>query len=141
MDGNLATSASRYQKAANVLDAISQSIESAWSVSATYKSQKIAYHIRAMHGAFSYVNIADLSEAAQSMIVASNMAGKAINISKTTVAHAWSYGIFQIMGFPMAMLFGLLCQRYLKYITPFQKRIYILTILVEEYTCRKPCLI
>ena len=95
LDGNLATSASRYQKAANVLDAISQSIESAWSVSATYESQKIAYQALelCMEHFHEYVNIADLSEAAQSMIVASNMAGKAINISKTTAAHAWSYGI------------------------------------------------
>ena len=95
LDGQLTISASRYQKACNVLDAISQSIESAWAVGATKESQKLSYTaLKLCMGSFEeYVNSDNSINAAQSMIEASNFAGQAINISKTTAAHAWSYGI------------------------------------------------
>jgi len=94
LDGRLTISASKYQKACNVLDAISQSIESSWAVSGTHKSQELAYSaLRLCMESFrEYVNN-DSLEVAQLMINASNLAGQAINISKTTSAHAWSYGI------------------------------------------------
>ena len=40
-----------------------------------------------------YVDVDNSLTAAQLMIEASNLAGQAINISKTTAAHAWSYRI------------------------------------------------
>ena len=40
------------------------------------------------------------NEALQGMMEASNLAGKAINISKTTAAHAWSYAITSHYGVP-----------------------------------------
>ena len=39
-------------------------------------------------------------EVFQDMMEAANLAGKAINISKTTAAHAWSYGITSHHGVP-----------------------------------------
>ena len=95
LDGQLTLSATRYQKACNVLDAISQSIESAWAVAATKESQELSYKALrlSMHSFQKYVNCNDSINAAQLMIEASNLAGQAINISKTTAAHAWSYGI------------------------------------------------
>lgn len=95
LDGSLAISATKYQKACNVLDAISQSIESAWAVSSTNESQKLSYSaLKLCIQSFDdYINSDNTLNAAQSMIDASNIAGQAINISKTTAAHAWSYGI------------------------------------------------
>ncbi|MDB2440987.1 phosphonoacetaldehyde reductase [Luminiphilus sp.] len=102
LDGQLLSSASRSQKAYNVLDAISQAIESAWAVGATEESRELAFQslkmsIESFH---LYVNDSASLDAAQSMIEASHLAGKAINISKTTSAHAWSYGFSSLYDIP-----------------------------------------
>ena len=95
LDGKLTMSSSRYQKACNVLDALSQSIESAWAVESTAESQILSYSAleSCIENFLEFVNTKDNFKAAQSMIMAANLAGQAINISKTTAAHAWSYGI------------------------------------------------
>ncbi len=95
LDGMLTISGSRYLKACNVLDAISQSIESAWAVGATEESQKLSYSAlsKSIDAYKDFVNLDNPEHASQRMIEASNIAGKAINISKTTSAHAWSYGV------------------------------------------------
>ena len=95
LDGSLTISASKYQRACNVLDAISQSIESAWAVAATKQSQELSFLAlkKCMKSFYEYVNSEEPLESSQSMIEASNLAGQAINISKTTAAHAWSYAI------------------------------------------------
>ena len=95
LDGSLTISASKYQRACNVLDAISQSIESAWAVAATKQSQELSFLAlkKCMKSFYEYVNSEEPLDSSQSMIEASNLAGQAINISKTTAAHAWSYAI------------------------------------------------
>ena len=95
LDGNLTLSSSRYQKACNVLDALSQSIESAWAVGSTTESQILSFAALELciENFLEFVNTKDNCIAAQGMIVAANLAGQAINITKTTAAHAWSYGI------------------------------------------------
>lgn len=102
LDGQLTLSATKYQKACNVLDAMSQAIESAWAVGATVQSQRLSYLSlkRCMDRFQEYVNVDNSLTAAQSMIEAANLAGQAINISKTTAAHAWSYGISMNHGVP-----------------------------------------
>ena len=95
LDGSLTISASKYQRACNVLDAISQSIESAWAVAATKQSQELSFLAlkKCMKSFYEYVNSEEPLDSSQSMVEASNLAGQAINISKTTAAHAWSYAI------------------------------------------------
>lgn len=102
LDGNLTVSATKYQKACNVLDALSQSIESAWAVGSTSKSLLMSYEALELcvKNFSDYVNSTDNSIAAQAMITASNLAGQAINITKTTSAHAWSYGLTKRYGVP-----------------------------------------
>lgn len=102
LDGRLVSSASRSQKAYNVLDAISQAIESAWAVGATEESQDFAFQSLkiSIENFQRYVNDPTAQDAAQLMIEASHLAGKAINISKTTSAHAWSYGFSSLYGMP-----------------------------------------
>ena len=95
LDGSLTLSASRYQKACNVLDAYSQSIESAWALNSTRESRDLSLKaLRKITLNFDkYVNLDNDLASAQAMIEAANLAGQAINIAKTTAAHAWSYGL------------------------------------------------
>ena len=101
LDGELITSASKYQKANNILDAVAQSIESSWSISSTKESSVISF--RALE--ISFNNYKDFysnndKESAQMMLKASNLAGQAINITKTTAPHAWSYAISMHLDLP-----------------------------------------
>ncbi len=102
LDGNLTLSATKYQKACNVLDALSQSIESAWAVGSTGESLLMSYEALELcvKNFSEYVNSADNPIVAQAMIKASNLAGQAINITKTTAAHAWSYNLTKKYGIP-----------------------------------------
>jgi alcohol dehydrogenase len=94
LDPQLSTSASRYQRASSGIDAASQAIESLWARGATEKSRADAQtalrllleHIEA------FVESAGPSDA-EAMALGSHLAGRAINISKTTAAHALSYAI------------------------------------------------
>ncbi|MBI1493732.1 phosphonoacetaldehyde reductase [Halocynthiibacter styelae] len=102
LDGALLASASPYQKTCNLLDALAQAIESAWAVGSTGESREYSFeaidlimqHARAM------VRPGADSVTLQAMAEAAHLAGKAINISKTTAAHAWSYGITGTYGIP-----------------------------------------
>lgn len=102
LDGTLIASASPYQMACNGLDALAQAIESAWAAGSTEQSRE--YSFRAVYLCAKYLKEALAPDARkdvfQEMIEASNLAGKAINISKTTAAHAWSYAITSHYGVP-----------------------------------------
>ncbi len=82
-----------YIKKASLLDALSQAVESAWSISAT--DQSIEYSTEATNlivdNCKKYFNNDD--SAIKNIMIASNLAGKAINITATTAPHAFSYGI------------------------------------------------
>jgi alcohol dehydrogenase class IV len=95
LDGSLIASATHYQKACNGLDALAQAIESAWAAGSTEQSRE--YSFGAVSLCAKYLKDVLVSnpthDALQGMMEASNLAGKAINISKTTAAHAWSYAI------------------------------------------------
>lgn len=95
LDGSLIASATHYQKACNGLDALAQAIESAWAAGSTEQSRE--YSFSAVTLCAKYLKDVLLpgadDQALQGMMDASNLAGKAINISKTTAAHAWSYAI------------------------------------------------
>ena len=102
LDGSLIASASQYQMACNGLDALAQAIESAWAAGSTEQSRE--YSFRAVSLCAKYLRESLGSDASndtfQGMMEASNLAGKAINISKTTSAHAWSYAITSHHGIP-----------------------------------------
>ena len=90
-----------YQKKCTMLDALCQGIESWWSVNSTEES--IAYAKTAVEMIVanwrSYIFENDDNAAAQIMLAA-NYAGRAINISATTAAHAMSYKITSLYGLP-----------------------------------------
>jgi alcohol dehydrogenase class IV len=102
LDGRLVASCTPYQQACNGLDALAQAIESLWAASSTEESrawsweaiEKLMRHLPAV-----VANRGD-DTAFQQMIVAANLAGRAINITKTTAAHAFSYGFTAHHGVP-----------------------------------------
>lgn len=99
LDPSLTLSGSRYQRATSGIDAVAQAIESLWAVGATDTSRRWARHalgllLPAIEG---FVNEPD-AETARAMAIGSHLAGRAIDISKTTAAHALSYGITKRYG-------------------------------------------
>ena len=80
-----------YQKKSTVLDALSHSIESIWSINSNEES--INYSIEAIkiikENFKDYLN--NNEDTFMEMLKASNYAGKAINITKTTAGHALCY--------------------------------------------------
>ncbi len=92
LDGKLLQSASAYQKAINGLDALAQSIEGCWAVGSTDESQAYGFKgIELLMTNLSKILTTNDEESLQNVMLASNLAGKTINISKTTAAHAFSY--------------------------------------------------
>ena len=93
------------------LDAMCQALESVWAVGATESSRRLAAHAAAMAVA-SIVASARRGDvrARRDMMIASHLAGHAIDISKTTLAHALSYVLTQRYRIPhghaVALLLG-----------------------------------
>ena len=102
LDGNLIDTCSPYQKACNGLDALAQSIESAWAAGSTEQSRGYAFEAveLCVKNLKSVVGGDTNPLTLQGMSNAAYRAGNAINISKTTAAHAWSYGITNHHGIP-----------------------------------------
>ncbi len=82
---------SLYQKKATVLDAFSHSVESLWSINSTDKS--IEYSKKAIKLIVENFEkyLKNDETTFENMMIASNYAGKAINITKTTAGHAMCY--------------------------------------------------
>ena len=120
IDGNLSLSGSNYLKACSGLDALCQSIESHWSVNSTKVSR--GFSLQAMDKLINNLKEFILSPSVNSInevALASNLAGRAINISKTTAAHALSYSITSNYGIPHghAVAFGM--PYFIKYNSDF----------------------
>lgn len=94
IDGRFSKDSPRYIKACCAADALCQAIESYWSVNSTKESKyyaKIAMELCKSY-LCSFVN-SNNKHYAQKMAQAAFYSGRAINISKTTAAHALSYKI------------------------------------------------
>jgi alcohol dehydrogenase class IV len=101
IDSSLSYSNPAYIKACSGFDALSQAIESFWAVGSTEESR--SYSREAIKIILNSIEMAVLESDKKSMdrmSLAANLAGKAINISKTTAAHAVSYPITKLLGIP-----------------------------------------
>ncbi len=92
LDYILLKNSPKYLKACTALDCLCHAIESFWSVKSTPQSRNYAENaINLCRGnIINYVNSND-EKAMENMLNASHLAGKAINISRTTASHAISY--------------------------------------------------
>jgi alcohol dehydrogenase len=99
LDPALTLSGSAYQRATSGIDAVAQAIESLWAVGATDRSRRFARHaLRLLLPAIeAYVNDPD-DTSARAMAIGSHLAGRAIDISKTTASHALSYAVTKGFG-------------------------------------------
>lgn len=84
----------KYLKACTAMDAYCHAIESYWAVKSTKESREYAKQAIKLcrDNIVQYVNSYD-KIASDNMMLASHISGKAINISRTTAAHALSYKI------------------------------------------------
>ena len=90
-----------YQKKCTMMDALCQGIESWWSVNSIEESydysRKAIELIMANWREYIFEND---DEAAANIMLGANYAGRAINITATTAAHAMSYKITSLYGLP-----------------------------------------
>ena len=90
-----------YQKKCTMMDALCQGIESWWSVNSTEESyeysRKTIELIMANWREYIFEND---DEAAKHIMLAANYGGRAINITQTTAAHAFSYKITSLYKLP-----------------------------------------
>lgn len=90
-----------YQKKCTMMDALCQGIESWWSINSTEESKvyskKTVELIRANWRKYIFDND---DEAASQIMLAANYGGRAINITQTTAAHAFSYKITSLYRLP-----------------------------------------
>lgn len=90
-----------YQKKCTMMDALCQGIESWWSINSTEESYEYSRKTveLIMDNWRSYIFEND-DEAAAQIMLAANYGGRAINITATTAAHAFSYKITSLYKFP-----------------------------------------
>jgi len=101
LDSSLLKTLPIYQKKCAMLDALCQGIESWWSVNSTDESKeysKIAVET-IMQNWRQYIFEED-ETAAEQIMLGSNYAGRAINITQTTAPHAFSYKLTSLYGIP-----------------------------------------
>lgn len=94
LDPRLSASGSAYQRATSGIDAVCQAIESMWATGATSRSRHFArVALRLVLPAIEQFVTTGDDVSARAMCIGSHFAGRAIDISRTTAAHALSYGI------------------------------------------------
>ena len=108
VDPSLTRSLPPLVTASTGMDALSQAIESYWCVNSTDESKN--YAKRAMSLILSRLREAVLApgdESRLAMAKASHLAGRAINITRTTAPHALSYALTSRFGVPHGQAVGL----------------------------------
>lgn len=101
VDSQFVENAPSYLKACSAIDAYCQAIESYWAKKATFESR--AYALKAIRLCRDFmVEAVNTNQpyANEQMARAAHYAGQAINISRTTAAHALSYKITSLYGIP-----------------------------------------
>ena len=90
-----------YQKKCAMLDALCQGIESWWSVNSTDESKKYSkIAVETIMQNWRKYIFDDDEKAAEQIMLGSNYAGRAINITQTTAPHAFSYKLTSLYGIP-----------------------------------------
>lgn len=101
IDPELTYSLDSRQTAISGIDAFCQAIESYWSVNSTKESREYSKESINLILKNLKICVKDPHETARfNMCIASNLAGKAINITKTTAPHAISYTLTSEYGIP-----------------------------------------
>lgn len=105
-----------YQTACTGMDALAQGLESIWARGATDESRRSARE--ALRLALDHLAAAvnrPTPEDRAAMLEAAHLAGRAIDVSKTTGAHAFSYALTSEYGLPHGHAVGLLLPFFVDY--------------------------
>lgn len=90
-----------YQKKCTMMDALCQGIESWWSVNSTEESYEVSRKtVELIMANWRKYIFENNNEAAAQIMLAANYGGRAINITQTTAAHAFSYKITSLYKLP-----------------------------------------
>ena len=101
VDARLAHSQPPYLAACAGFDALAQAIESYWAMGATPQSRHFAARaIQLLWRAFVPFVVEHDQNAGRRMALGAYLAGRAIDISKTTAPHAMSYALTKLYGLP-----------------------------------------
>ena len=107
----------------SLLDALCQAIESYWSKGASKQSMEYAKQAIELLMANCQNAVENKDKAALgNVLLGANLAGKAINLSKTTAAHALSYGISYRFSIPHGQAVALMLRALFKYIDNLPSR-------------------
>lgn len=87
-----------YQKKATLCDALSHAVESYWSLRSSAESRKLSEKAMCMVLDSMEDYLENNADACKEMLSASNLAGQAINMTKTTAAHAMCYQLTTVFG-------------------------------------------
>ncbi len=98
LDTSLLSTLPDYQKKVTMLDALCQGIESYWAKGATKESRECAVKCISLIFEYYRAYLDGASGADSQIMLAANYSGKAINISRTTAAHAMSYKLTSLYG-------------------------------------------
>ena len=89
----------RYLTSCTGFDALAQAIEAYWNIYATDESDE--YALKAIGLIYGLLPKTDLDEEDRAdLLLGANLAGRAINITRTTVPHALSYTLTSKYGYP-----------------------------------------
>ncbi len=98
------------------IDALGQAIESYWSINSIEKSKQFAQKsIKLLLNNLEQAVNNPTNESKENVMKAANLAGKAINISKTTACHSISYPITSYFNIPHGHAVGLTLGQMLEY--------------------------
>ena len=100
IDAELCYSLPHYASASCGMDALSQAVESYWSIKSTDESKEYAMEAISLINSVLYDAVCGDKKARCIMLKAANLAGKAINISTTTAPHAISYPLSVFFDIP-----------------------------------------
>lgn len=115
MDPELLTGLPAYQRKATMLDALGHAIESFWSVHATEESRNFAAAALQKWFAAYPAYLKNTAGGNAAMLKAAHLAGKAIDMTTTTAAHAMSYKMTSLYGIAHGHAVGLCLPALWKY--------------------------
>ncbi|MHC4483030.1 MAG: phosphonoacetaldehyde reductase [Planctomycetota bacterium] len=107
VDANLTMSLPKYTTAVSGLDALGQAVESYWSIHSTNDSKQFASAAIELITANLLAVVKNPgTDSRGRMAEAAHLAGKAINLTKTTAAHSISYPLTSYFGIPHGQAVG-----------------------------------
>jgi alcohol dehydrogenase class IV len=116
LDYNLLQNLPQHDYASSVLDALSQAIESYWSIYSTEQSRQLAASSLALIKGYALKAVLQRDDLSQQMMMsAANLAGQAINITKTTACHSLAYPMTSYFNISHGHACSLTLSQILKY--------------------------